>query len=328
MTETIYEQTYTNEQEKAEFRIPNNRRQIGCPADAAMEVFIEDYAYSYAKQLAERDYSGCTAGVLMGDCMTTEKGKKIRVEGILEVETVIAGDYVCFTEENWGEIYRNIREYFPCFQIVGWLLGGPGFLLEDEERQKRIHTDNFGGGDKVLLRVDSMEREVTLHTLQGGRFLTLPGYYIYYEKNEAMQNYMMLTGKQKIQEWEKPTGRLPGQERKINFSEQRQVPARVQYGYWYRLAYMTGGVLSCLAVVAVGALAVQIKEREQLKKILNEQEQAVASFSEVYEVKEGESVESICQERYGSEETAAAIRVLNGLKEGENPETGQKIWLP
>ncbi len=327
MTETIYEQTYTKEQEKAEFRVPNNRRQIGHPADAATEVFIEDYAYSYAKQLAEKAYSGCAAGVLVGSSVTTEKGNRIRIEGILEAKMLLSDDLVCFTEESWGEIYKNIREYFPGVQIVGWFLGGPGFLLEDEERQKRIHTDNFGG-DKVLLRMDSMEHEVTFHILRSGRLSVLPGHYIYYEKNEAMQNYMMLTARQKMPEQEKTAGYITKQEKQEFFSEQRPAHFSAKYGYWYRLVYMTGGVLSCLAVVAVGALAIQIKEREQLKKILNEQEQAVASFSEVYVVKEGESVESICREKYGSEETANAIRTLNGLQEGENPKTGQKILLP
>ena len=117
-------------------------------------LFIEDYAFSFAKGLAERDYTGCVVGVLVGEYFGT--GEKILIRGVLEARDVLVHDVVCFTEENWAGIYRDIREYFPEQQIVGWFLGGPGFLLEDEERQKKILMDNFGGGDKVLFKVDSI----------------------------------------------------------------------------------------------------------------------------------------------------------------------------
>ena len=157
MTETIYEKK-TGIPEKR-YQLPNNRRQIGHPGQAEPEVFIEDYAFSYAKGLSERDYAGCVVGVLVGEKLEGAQGDKLLVRGVLEAREVLRQDAVCFTEENWTGIYRDIREYFPNQQIVGWFLGGPGFLLEDTERQKKIQQDNFGGGDKVLLKMDSIEKE-------------------------------------------------------------------------------------------------------------------------------------------------------------------------
>jgi predicted Zn-dependent protease len=75
-------------------------------------------------------------------------------------------------------------------------------------------------------------------------------------------------------------------------------------------------------------MAIQIRERERLQQLLNEREQMVASLCTAYEVKEGETVESICQSVYGSAEIADEIREFNGLEQGENPQTGQKILLP
>lgn len=325
MTETIYEQRNLPEVRNRDFVYPSNRRQIGRPQDSGTELFIEDYALSFAKGLAEKEYSGCVAGVLVGKTVPGEGGERIRIEGLIEAKSVMIGDRICFTEENWAEIYRDIRDYFPEQQIVGWFLGGPGFLLEDEERQKKIQTDNFGGGDKVLLKVDSIEQEISFLTMINGRMLPLSGYYVYYEKNEGMQNYMMRAKQQvpKFTEYKEAPAMQKGQqsERGTKATATGSVPL-------YRLLYATGGVLACLSVIVIGALAIEINEKEHLRTLLNEQEKAVSSLCEVYVVKEGESVESLCRDIYGSEELVEVIRTLNGLEEGENPEPGQKIFLP
>ena len=75
MIETIYEKKQAEEKQVRNFRLPNNRRQIGQPHLAELEVFIEDYAFSFAKELAERDYTGCVVGVLIGEYFG--KGEKI-----------------------------------------------------------------------------------------------------------------------------------------------------------------------------------------------------------------------------------------------------------
>ena len=321
MTETIYE--HRQRKEERTFLYPSNRRQMGSPAEDGMEIFIEDYAFSYAKSLAERDYSGCVAGILVGESTLTEHGEKIRIAGVLEAEHVVSGDVVCFTEENWAGIYRSIREYFPESRIVGWFLGGPGFLLEDEERQKKIQTDNFGG-DKVLLKIDSIEQEVSFLSMQKGRMMPLAGYYIYYEKNEGMQSYMMRTGLTPPPAPEHRELPIPLPQEKEELASRMLSKGNVIY----RLLYATGGILAGLAVTVIAALAVQINERNHLKQLLNEQEQVVTSVCDVYEVKEGETIERICEEVYGSPEAAEVVRVLNGLSEKENPQAGQKILLP
>ena len=152
---------------------------------------------------------------------------------------------------------------------------------------------------------------------------SLPGYYIFYEKNVGMQNYMM---KKQQPVREKETEKvmlLPRQE-----EEPMVRPAEVTSSSIYRLVYATGGVVACLALFVIGALAVQINEQAHLKQQLNKQEQAVSSFCESYITKQGETVEDICRRMYGDETLAEQIRLLNGLEEKENPEEGEKIWLP
>lgn len=344
MTETIYENKKTEPARRVQ--LPNNRRQIGQPQQAEPEVFIEDYAFTYAKGLSERDYTGCVVGVLVGEHVENAESDKILVRGVLEARDVLIRDVICFTEENWTGIYRDMREFFPGQQIVGWYLGGPGFLLEDEERQKKILTDNFGGGDKVLLKVDSIEKEQSIWYYDEGNLQRLPGYYIYYEKNTEMQSYMAETKQQmpleERNQWMSGAEGGKGQEESAGgwsekgtgYTVERNLDRRgvqqtgARRGTFYQLFYATSGVLTCLAILVIAGLAMQIQERDQLKELLNEREELVSSMQQVYVVEEGETVETICQKLYGSTERAEAICILNGLDAGEELKAGQKLFVP
>ena len=326
MTETIYEKRIKDIPGR---QLPNNRRQIGQPGLGSPEVFVEDYAFSYARRLSERDYTGCVVGVLVGEYVDGRQGDKILVKGVLEARDVLRHDAVCFTEDNWAGIYRDIRDYFPDLQIVGWFLGGPGFLLEDVERQKKIQEDNFGGGDKIFLKMDSAEKEQRIYFYEEGELKALPGYYIYYERNAEMQTYMadakgVVTVEEKV--------RIPErEEQRVQPEVVLQNPKEVQMrnsGSFYRLFYATGGVLTCMAILVIAGLAMQIQERNEMKELLNRQEKLVSSLQQVYMVEEGETIASICEKFYGNTEQEESIRLLNSLEEGEEPVPGQKIFLP
>ncbi len=326
MTETIYEKKTKDMPGR---QLPNNRRQIGQPSLSSPEVFIEDYAFSYAKRLSERDYTGCVIGVLVGEYADGRQNDKILVKGVLEARDVLRHDAVCFTEDNWAGIYRDIRDYFPDFQIVGWFLGGPGYLLEDEERQKKIQEDNFGGGDKIFIKMDSAEKEQRIYFYKEGEMQELSGYYIYYERNAEMQNYMADAGSVMVT---KETIKIPvREEQRVSPEVSMSKPVEIQVhnpGSFYRLFYATGGVLTCMAILVIAGLAMQIQERNELKEMLNRQEKLVSSLQQVYVVEEGETIASICGKFYGNAEKEEAIRLLNSLEEGEEPEPGQKIFLP
>ena len=326
MTETIYEK---KTKEATGRQLPNNRRQIGQPGLGSPEVFIEDYAFSYAGRLSEREYTGCVVGVLVGEYVGGRHGDIILVKGVLEARDVLRHDTVCFTEENWAGIYRDIRDFFPNLQIVGWFLGGPGFLLEDTERQKKIQEDNFGGGDKIFLKIDSAEKDKRIYFYNEGELKALSGYYIYYERNTEMQTYM--TEAKGIVEVEEKVRITEREEKKVQPEVILPKPAEMQMrtsASFYRLFYATGGVLTCMAILVIAGLAMQIQERNELKELLNRQEKLVSSVQQVYVVEEGETIASICNKFYGNIEQAEAIRLLNSFEEGEEPVPGQKIFLP
>lgn len=269
MTETVYER------EKSQgkvthllHRLPKNRKQIGQPGEAEPEVFIEDYAWMFGKGLSERDYTGCTAGVLLGEIITTESGKRIMVKGILEAEGAYKNDNVQFTEEIWSTIYRNAGQYFPQQEIVGWYLGGPGFLLAAEEKLKKVHIDHFGGDTKLLLKMDSIENEDGFYTYVNGALCELPGYYIYYDRNTEMQIYMINAKNMTLPEEADIPEDLATPQDNQQTKRNKMV---MEKGSIYRLLYAAGGMVACLSILVIAGLVMQLKERETLRELLNEQ---------------------------------------------------------
>lgn len=280
MTETVYEKKAPQgQQANLLFRLPKNRKQVGQPSESEVEIFVEDYAWVFGKRLAERDYTECVAGVLLGETIQLESGKKLMVRGIMEAEGAYQNDNVAFTEEIWASVYRDISTYFPTQEIVGWYLGGPGFLLEAEEKLKKIQIDHFGGTDKVLLKMDSIEREETFFAYRDGRLEAFSGYYIYYERNDEMQGYMMSRGvlPAKTEEEELPAGMRRQKEQKESAVRE---PVYRNKSSLYRLIYASGGMLACIAVLVIAGLAMQLRERNKLRDLLNGQyEDAVQTNS-------------------------------------------------
>ena len=172
--------------------------------------------------------------------------------------------------------------------------------------------------------MDAVEKEQKAFASREGELKELPGYYIYYERNAEMQNYMaganLFYPKKEVYRGEKETTEvvLP-----IRVEEKPQ-----SKGSFYQLFYATGGILTCIAILVIAGLAMQIQERNRLQELINEQEKLVSAIQRVYVVEEGETVESVCLKFYGDMEQEEAVRLLNGLSWEEELTTGQKIFLP
>ncbi|MDF2845427.1 MAG: putative rane protein [Herbinix sp.] len=194
MIETIYSNETADlgrsNKVQGTFKMPKNIRQIG-KTNAVKKIYVEDYVMSYIKQLANGEYSGYKIAVLLGQCIRLDNCRNIFISGAVEVKDIDSNGEIAFSNEVWTNIYEDIKKYFVEAEIVGWFVGGPGYLLDEEDKIQKIHIDNFAGQDKVLLTYDNMEKEENFFSYESGRLGKQEGYYIYYEKNEEMQNYMI-----------------------------------------------------------------------------------------------------------------------------------------
>lgn len=172
------------------FKLPKHIKQFGLGGNSP-EIYIEDYAEGYLKRLAGSDYAECRVAVLVGEFIKSEGKRYVFIRGAIEAENVVVENEVQFTSEVWAGIYEKIKRYFPHYEAVGWFLGGPEFMTEVNDTIRQIHVDWFGGRDRVLYKIDPVEKEEVFYLYDKGELKQWPGYCVYYEKNEEMQDYLV-----------------------------------------------------------------------------------------------------------------------------------------
>ena len=69
--------------------------------------------------------------------------------------------------------------------------GIPGCELGITNGIIKTHVDNFAGNDKVLLLKDTLQKEEAFFAYEENQLVMQKGYYVYYERNDAMQEYMI-----------------------------------------------------------------------------------------------------------------------------------------
>lgn len=191
MIEVIYNENSEDKSKgKTSLRLPKNIRQIG-NTEEDFKIYIEDYVVTFLNQLTEKDLSKIRVAILMGEAVEND-GRYLFISGAVYVdEVVVDGEGVHFTDNIWSRIYENIKEYFDTLEIVGWYLSVPGFPIEMNENIKKVHINQFAGNMKVLMMHEPIEREEIFFRYENGIMKTISGYYIYYEKNNLMQTYMI-----------------------------------------------------------------------------------------------------------------------------------------
>ena len=268
MIETIYsnESGEGNPASKVQpsFKMPKNVRQIG-KSNSNKKIYVEDYVMSYIKQLAGGDYSACKVAVLVGQCIRLENIRNIFISGAVEVCDIDMSTETTFSNDIWGKIYEEIKKYFVETEIVGWFIGGPGYLLEDKDKITKAHLDNFAGQDKTLFTFDNMEKEEAFYSYENNRLTKLEGYYIYYEKNEEMQTYMI--------EHKQP------QSIEINYDDrvsrevrtvlQNKKPVVEESKGINRLMYAAGTLLAVIVLVVGAAILNNYDQMKSMQDTLN-----------------------------------------------------------
>ena len=195
----MIEIVYKEEKQEAKngenlFNLPRNIRQIGLTA-GNIRIYIEDYVYTFLTRLARNETGpgneqGCVA-VFTGDTKWNNGITYLFIRGALMVEDMeAAADHIDFSEKVWTKIQENQAKYFPGQEITGWFFSRPQMYMETDELLTRIHLRYFGG-EKVLMLMEPAEKEEAFFFFENGLMVRQRGYYIYYEKNPLMQEYMI-----------------------------------------------------------------------------------------------------------------------------------------
>lgn len=238
-------------------KLPKNIRQIGNPA-SNWKIYVEDYVYTYLHPAAEQERAEKKVCVLFGKVHRAEKNY-IFISGAVAVEPILKTVGLPeFTEEAWEYVYQQAKEYFSDFEIVGWSVMTSFWPLHLLPEFENLHRRYFEGADKVMFLMDPEEQEEHFYRLAGGNLSGQSGYYIYYEKNEAMQNFMVRQHQkepgteQRVQEEEKT---VAGYRARMQ-EKQRQIRPKAEHSI-----LCAAGVLTAMAACVIGITTINNYEK-------------------------------------------------------------------
>ncbi len=276
MIELIYNEEEEAVLEEKMLPEPKNVKQIGEPREFK-KIFIEDFVHTFLLQHSLAMGQKTSVAILVGNSERSGGKRHLYIKGALPVDAVTEkqGKYN-FTEKIWGTVYRECEKYFPSQEIIGWFLSRPGFAIEKNAIMEETHRTFFSGADKLLFVIEPMEGESAFFGFDGNRFARQSGYYIYYEKNEPMREFIMEKNRreEKISNNEKPDVAMANF-RKIQKEKQEQNEKRKKKA----ISYGTKVAVALVLFVGVVAFKNQI---DQMKVA----EQPV--FGETYETEDVE----------------------------------------
>lgn len=184
-------------QAKPKIKLPRNLRQIGSP-NGEHRIYVEDFVYTFLHPSSQEETGNAKIAILVGRQEEEDSVLYYFVKGAFYIEEIsFEKGLPVFTEEIWGYAYKQMKKYFDdedpekSLQILGWtfIMGGmPPRLTTDIER---IHRMNFKEPNSLLLLLDDIEREENFYVYEKGSLRKKEGYYIFYEQNPKMQEYMV-----------------------------------------------------------------------------------------------------------------------------------------
>lgn len=280
MIEIVYEK----EKQKPEgnegfFRIPNNIRQIG-EVGGTQKIYIEDYAYTYLCRISSENSGKGMAAILLGQANWRDGISYLFVKSaVILADMEVNEEHLVFTQEIWNHVYEKNKEYFQEQEVVGWFLSIPGCSMEINQIICQTHLNHFGGNDKVLFVMEPLEKEEAFYRYEDGNMTRQTGFYVYYEKNESMRNYLVSQNEKSEKKSEEVNDEAVHTFRKKIEKKTEQEKKKAGFPL-----FKTASVCAAAAVLAVGVLYLN-----DYKKLKGTQE-VLAGLEDTREEKAKEAV--------------------------------------
>ena len=330
-----------------ERQLPKNVRQIGNVSDEP-KIYVEDYVDTFLNQLKDKAGDEPIGVALAGEIFSVEGIPAVYISGAFRLKEVeVTPKEVSVKEETIRQMEEDRKQYFPMAEIVGWGLIEDGKPMGRNREVSRIHSRFFAKDQSVFIWKDSLDGEEVFYAYKYGELMQMGGHYIFYEKNPAMQNYMISTRK-KI--GVSPSEVVEDRAAKDFRNTVRERMESRNDRSSSRFVYITSALLVVIVlVIGVSAMnnydkmeAVQ-SSLESLSQSVNgitesagEEELAQGDTDEAngiteddyYVVQKGDTLDTISQKVYGDSSQAEAICKMNGLSDGNLIYIGQKLLLP
>ena len=241
-------------------KLPKNTRQIG-ERDQSVRLYLEDYVNTYLKRLFPKGGQDLRVGVLLGTSEEHDGVPYLFVDGALEMEDVAEqGEKVELTESAWKKVYQDMDRLFPKRSVLGWFLcGAPGAALSPLNYWKQ-HGQYFAGKNQLMYLNSGLEGEEAVYITSEDGFYKLRGYHIYYERNQMMQDYMIM--RKDVRRVETGTG-----EPVVRDFRQRMEENKSQITSKRGSIRVLGSLCSALAMVVLAGGVVMVNNYDKMQKM-------------------------------------------------------------
>ena len=302
-------------------KLPKNIRQIG-DRDDVVRLYVEDYVSIYLKRLYPAGGQDLRVGLLLGNAEVHDGISYVFVDGALEMEEVtITGEKVTFTEAAWKKAYQSLEETFPKRTVQGWFLcGAPGCTLSPLNYYKQ-HGQYFSGKNQLMYLNGGIEGDESVYIASDDGFYKIKGYSVYYERNQMMQDYMILRKDARRVE----TG---ANDRVIRDFKHRMEGRKKEAVTWRGTARTLGMLCSVLSVAVLAGGVVMVNNYTKMKEmetaLVSVLPSGVKGLKE-YENKDEENeivVEKIKGSIYPTEKGETAEQGIDGMTQSGASQAG------
>ncbi len=91
----------------------------------------------------------------------------------------------------WERVYQGIKEYFSDYELLGWYFSLEGSNLEVTTSMQQFFDATQEHGSRFLYYEDKLNRMDAFFVQAQSALQRLEGYAVYYEKNPAMQEFLV-----------------------------------------------------------------------------------------------------------------------------------------
>ncbi len=179
-----------------ERQFPKNVRQVGNVSDEP-KIYVEDYVDTYLSQIRMKAVDAPVAAALTGEVAEHDGQAVVYISGAMQIKDIELEGTEVLISDSAKENMEDIRkQYFPSQDIVGWCLVETGHPMNLHQGINKLHGKMFAKENSVFIWKDSVENDEMFYAYKYGELMQMGGHYIYYEKNPAMQSYMINTRRQ------------------------------------------------------------------------------------------------------------------------------------
>jgi len=189
------------------FKLPTNVRQIGSIESSGasqLRIYVEDYVFTFVHQFSQASASSERLGILVGKYIESENQPALFISGAIESKhTVQSPRGIEFSQSSNDYHAETLDKYFPGLSIVGWIHSQPGYGTYLSNKNYSYHRESFTEAYQVFFVTDPAQRMDAFYVYNEDKeLIESKGYFVYYDKNKAMHEYMIDNRVQKSAERE------------------------------------------------------------------------------------------------------------------------------